>query len=490
MGYLASKQRILILGGGQSGSYLAEILLEEGYKIILVDKSIETTHAFTQKHDIPCITSDVLNPKIYEDLNLTSQDIIIAVTDKDATNMIACYIAHQYGCTQNIIRIRRPYIHKSTSITEKSKLKDSFWSTLGIKNVFNQTERVTTELLRLLQHPGAEEVIPFPETELELIAYRVKKKSLLCNRRVMALDGVSIFSDFILVGVTPANSDNNTTDKSKYNKQKFSTHQQETIIIPSHNYKISEGDLLFICGYKKQFAKIIKLFDPSLKIFFKSVFIIGNGNFATRIAKRIHKAFPKKKVCIIVATKALAYHLRETLDIKIHVILGNIHNIKPLKDEGLGEDSIFIAAEDNDDANILSCGIVKEESHARTIAIVQKNTNKHLVPVFELDTAVNPKLLLADYVLDKLERKPFDLLFAKGTNVELIELIVSNEKLQDKYIREVPSFNNAKIISIRRKKEVLIVKEDTKLQKEDHVTMLAYKDNLSQLQSVFSKDEI
>ncbi|NPA05349.1 MAG: NAD(P)-binding domain-containing protein [Crenarchaeota archaeon] len=100
--------RILIIGAGQVGSNLAKMLVERGHDVIIVDKDSERCEALASEVDVQAIARDATDPALYEEIDLATMDIVVAVTNRDEVNLLASMIARDYGVPRIIARVRDP----------------------------------------------------------------------------------------------------------------------------------------------------------------------------------------------------------------------------------------------------------------------------------------------------------------------------------------------------------------------------------------------
>jgi trk system potassium uptake protein TrkA len=102
--------RILIVGAGNVGSTLAKLLAVKGNEVIVVDKSEERVKKLAEEADVLGMARDATDPELYEELDLSSLDVVVSVTDKDEINLFVSTIARDYGVPRIITRVKNPSI--------------------------------------------------------------------------------------------------------------------------------------------------------------------------------------------------------------------------------------------------------------------------------------------------------------------------------------------------------------------------------------------
>ena len=500
--YKLDAKRVIILGAGQVGSHIAQRLSTENYDVILIDEDEEKIKESRFIADIGTYVGNGCDAQLFVNINLNEKDLFVAVTSTDEANLIACHIAKAFGCSVKIARVRQPFYK---NLPERS-LGTEFWRKLGVEILLNQDEITSKEIVKLVDNPGSVGAIELGRSDAQLVAYRVKKHSLLIGRRLIGLKDVPMFDNILVVAVVRSqdNSSSNPDEKSlspihikapteyylKYNyrKNRKAVHHFEEILIPQGDFRIQEGDVLYISGLKKDFKCIRDLFDYESAKDLKNIFILSSSSLACLVAKNLMIKYSRKDIYLITKDKREAFYLRDNIHPKINVLLVDMHNIQELIHEGLDERSIFIGASDNEDDNVVACLLVKEETEANTIAVVQSSIYTQLIPYLEIDALVSPKILLVDDILKALRKNVYDVLFSKGLSAEVLEFVIRNNSSHiNKKVKELDMPKSSIIAIIIRKEKPMIPNGKTKIIRGDHVIVFTLRNALEDLQSFFLK---
>lgn len=474
----APTKRVVILGAGQVGLHITKRLSDEKYNVILIDENEDRINEAKNFADFSSVVGNGCNPEIYFELKLNSSDLFIAVTESDETNLVACAMANAFQCQTKIARVREPF-YKSY---EGTPIDDAFWKRNGIEILFNQEQMTIREIIHLIDNPGARDAVMLYDEKVQLLAYSVKSNSLLCGRRLVGLRDVSLFENILVAAVT-------TTESGKGKKNHSGIRSKEVhekTIIPRGDYRIQENDLLYLCGRTEDFRGVGKIFNPDLVTDFKRIFILGGALLARQLANALTEHYPHHKIHLIEKNRKTAFECSETLSSKIDIQMLDVHDIKSLISEGLDNHSIYIGASDSEDDNVLACLMVKEETFARTIAIVQNTTYMHLIPYLEIDAAVSPKLLLVDDVLKVLRKNVYDVLSAKDDNTEILEFIVAQDSpLVKKLISQLELPLDSIILTLVRQEKIFIPRGNTLIEAGDHIIIYCLSSALKKIQDIF-----
>ena len=493
-------RRVVILGAGEVGKHIAQRLANENYNVILIDDNKDTVKDARFLADIGTYVGNGCNPDVYFDIDLNEKDLFIAVTNFDEVNLMACRIAKAVGCGIKIARVRNHFYKNFGHDT----LGPSFWRKLGVEILFNQDEITSAEIINLVENPGSVEAIDLGDHDMKLVAYRVKENSLLCGRRLIGLKDVPTFDNILIVAVVRNNGNTKHSDSHKspinikapteksfsINAKRGSNNSmyQGKTLIPKGDFRIHGGDILYISGLKNNIQNIGHLFDPKNQKEFKHIFILGGSSLAVLLAERLAKKYPRKHIYLIDSDKTSAYVIRDQINPKIHVLLLDIHNVQDLVNEGLDENCVFVGASDIEDNNVLACLLVKEETRARTIAIIQSSVYNHVMPYMDIDAAVSPKMLLVDDVLKALRKNVYDVLSSKGGDAEVLEFVIT-EKFShiNKSLRDIELPDHSIVAAVAKDGKLTIPTGATLISMGDHAIVFCLKDSIQEVQNFFAK---
>lgn len=158
--------KIIILGAGQVGGTLAENLVGENNDITVVDKNADRLRDLQDKYDLRVVNGHASHPDVLREAGAQDADMLVAVTNTDETNMAACQVAFTLFNTPNrIARIRSPQY-----LAEKEALFQS--GAVPVDHLIAPEELVTSYIERLIQYPGALQVVSFAEEKVSLVAVK------------------------------------------------------------------------------------------------------------------------------------------------------------------------------------------------------------------------------------------------------------------------------------------------------------------------------
>ncbi len=199
------------------------------------------------------------------------------------------------------------------------------------------------------------------------------------------------------------------------------------------------------------------------------IVIMGGGRVGLRLA--ISLVAVGLDVTLIENDSDLCSNAASELDAM--VICGNGTNIKTLLEANIADADVFVAATGNDEANLLSCILVKDYKIPKVIARVSNPDHDEAFRKVGIDIVVSPELTAAGY-LEKLITRPkiADLIVIGKGNAELLELSVNNFKIFGKKIGDLSPTDDYIIAAVHKNGEIKIPKDGMMLKKGNRISIL------------------
>ncbi|MCB1828168.1 MAG: NAD-binding protein, partial [Coxiellaceae bacterium] len=157
--------KIIILGAGQVGATLAETLASEHHDVTVVDVDESLLSTLQDRIDIRTVHGQASYPGVLRQAGAESADMLIAVTDNDEVNMIACQVV--YSLFQTPMKIAR--VRSQHYFIRKELFGDA---NLPIDVFISPEQLVTSNIKELIDHPGSLQVMSFAEGKVKLVAVK------------------------------------------------------------------------------------------------------------------------------------------------------------------------------------------------------------------------------------------------------------------------------------------------------------------------------
>ncbi len=452
--------KIIILGAGQVGHSVAANLVSEANDITVVDSNPEHLLSLSERYDLRTIVGIASYPSVLAKAGAKDADMIIAVTNSDEINMIACQVAYTlFHTPTKIARVRNNEYLNSTALFSQEALP--------IDVLISPEEIVTQYVERLITFPGALQVLDFADGKAQMVAVSTHSNGPLAGKRLSELTTILPGIEIRVVAIFRSGES----------------------IIPDGNTEIRVNDEVFFIGAPKHIRSLLKTIRNMEKMA-KRIIIAGGGHIGLRLAKVLENRFQVK---LIEINSQRAQAVSEEL-IKTVVLQGDVADEELLLEENIENTDVFCAMTNADEANIISAMLAKRLGASKVMALINRASYVDLVQSNMIDVAISPQQTTIGSLLAHIRKADVVVVHAlrKGA-AEAIEAIAhgdaSSSKVVGRKIDEIKLPSSASIGAIVRNEDVIIAHHDTVIEAEDHIILLvADKKQVSEVEKLFQVD--
>ncbi len=455
---------IIICGAGKVGFSISKQLSTQGHSVTVIDQSSEDIKKINDTQDVKGIVGRATLPTVLENAGAENADMIIAVTRNDETNMIVCQLASSlFNVSKKIARIRtKDYLEgKWGKLYNKSNIP--------IDVIISPEIEVAKSLYRRLEAPGALDNVPFGNDRVKMLEISIEKN---CPIKDMPLKNLTEkFPDFkanILGAVR---------------KEKF--------IYLKKNDQMLENDNVYLIVSSEQLNAILKAFGHEEKIA-KNILIIGGGNIGLNLAKMLEANFEDIRIKIIEKNKKRAEEIANELTSSI-VINGDALDEDIMKEANLEGSETVLALTNDDENNMMACVLAEKTGlKKRTIAIVNKTNYNLLQDSLNIDDLVDPRMTTVSRIMEHVHRGTIGTVYSLlDGEYEFIEAkILEKSELLNKKIKDSNLPEDIRIGAVVRKDQVIIPRSDFIFEKDDLIVFLAKREQLKEVENIFSVSSI
>jgi trk system potassium uptake protein TrkA len=438
--------KIIILGAGQVGGSLAENLASEAIDITIVDTNAVRLRELQDRLDIRTITGHASHPNILKRAGAEDADMLIAVTNSDEINMVACQVAYTLFRTPTKIgRIR------STQYLMKGNLFST--DAIPIDVLISPEQLVTNYIRRLIEHPGALQVLDFADGKVQLVAVRAYYGGLLVGQEIRYLKQHMPSVDTRVAAI--------------FRRDRPITPEGSTVIE-------ADDEVFFIAANNNIRAVMSEL--RRLEHPYRKIIIAGGGNIGERLAESIESRFQVK---LIDRDRARCHYLSEHLDRTI-ILHGDASDQDLLIEENIEETDVFCALTDSDEANIMSSMLAKRLGARKVMTLINNPAYAELVQGGEIDIAISPQQTTIGSLLTHIRRgDTVNVHSLRRGAAEAIEIIAHGDsrssKVVGRAIEDIDLPEGATIGAIVRESDqgsdVIIAHDDVVVATGDHVIL-------------------
>jgi trk system potassium uptake protein len=433
--------KILILGAGQVGSSAAfHLSREEANDVTVVDMRPEVLRELQDRLDIRTVVGHAGYPEVLDRAGANDADIIIALTDSDETNMVACQVAYtMFHTPTKIARIRAAeYMNAKTLFTQDA---------IPVDVRISPEQLVCEYVEQLILYPGALQVLEFADGRVRLVGARAEKDGLLVGQQIATLKEHIPNTEGRIAAI----------------------YRDGIALQPDGDTIIKEGDEVFFVAARRDIrvfmSEMRKIEDPV-----RRVVIAGGGNIGLRLALTLEQT---NQVKIIERDPKRAKVISEQLN-KAIVLVGDAADEDLLVEENIDSVDVFCALTNAEEANILSAMLAKRLGAHKVMALINRPSYAEMIEAGSIDIAISPQQVTIGSLLAHVRRGDVVKVHSlRRGAAEAIEAIAhgspDDSRVVGKKIEEIDLPRGSNIIALVRGEEVIIAHHDTAIESDDHV---------------------
>ncbi|HEX9626495.1 MAG TPA: Trk system potassium transporter TrkA [Acidiferrobacterales bacterium] len=449
--------KIIILGAGQVGSTVAQSLASEANDVTVVDQQPELLKILQERVDIRTVVGHAAHPEVLQEAGIEDADLVLAVTNSDETNMVACQVAHSlFHTPTRLARIRSPdYLTHPELFSPKA---------VPIDFLISPEQLVTNFIRHLIEHPGVLQILDFAGGRAQLVAVRAYYGGPLVGHELRSL----------------------TQRIPKVETRVVAIFRRDRAIVPEGRTVIEADDEVFFLAARRDIPAVAAAFRRSDKPN-RKVIIAGGGNIGKRLAELIEGDFQVK---VIERDPKRSRYLAESLNRTI-VLQGDAADADLLTQENIEDTDIFCAVTNDDEANILSAMLAKRLGARKVVSIINRLSYVDLAQGGAVDIAVSPAQVTIGALLAHVRRGDVVAVHSlRRGAAEAIEVIAHGDRntsrVVGRRIDELALPEGTIIGALARGDGLVFPHHDTVIEPEDHVILfLADKRHVVDVERLF-----
>ncbi len=438
--------KIVILGAGQVGGTLAESLVAENNDLTVVDMDRERLALLQDRFDLRTVQGHAAHPSVLRKAGAADADMVVAVTQSDETNLVACKVcASEFNVPTRVARLRSPDYLIQEGDDGETLARRHF----AVDHTISPEQEITHYLRRLVEHPEALQVLDFAEGRVRLVAVRAYHGGPLVGHELQVIRKHMPSLDCRVAAIF----------------------RKDRGIVPEGHTVIEPGDEVFFLARKDDILPVmreLRRIDRPVK----KVMIAGGGNIGKRLAAILENDYEVK---IIDHNKLRCAQLGAELH-RTLVLQGDVTDEDLLDQESVQDMDIFCSLTNDDEDNIMSALLAKRMGARRVMALINRAAYVDLVQGGEIDIAISPAQATVGPLLSRIRRGDMAVVHSlRRGAAEALEVVVHgdarNSRVVGRRIEEIKLPEGATIGAIIRGEEVIIAHHDTLIQSEDHVIL-------------------
>jgi trk system potassium uptake protein TrkA len=434
--------KIIILGAGQVGGALAEHLANEQNDIIVVDTDSDKLRALQDRLDIGTVTGGASHPNVLYKAGAEDADMLIAVTNSDEINMMACQVAYTlFKTPTKISRVRSPnYLSHQEQLFSRDHIP--------VDVIIGPEQLVTEAIQRLIANPGALQVLDFADGRVQLVAVRAYHGGPIVGQELREI----------------------RQHMPKVDTRVAAIFRQNRPIIPEGTTVVEADDEVFFIAAKNNIRAVMSELRKVDKPY-KRVMIAGGGNIGATLAQNIEGQYQVKIIEMSYSRcRVLSERLKHTI-----VLNGSAAEPQLLNSENIEATDVFCALTNNDESNIMMSMLAKRMGAKKVITLITNPAYADLVGD-EIDIAISPQQITIGSLLTHVRRGDISNVHSlRRGAAEAIEITALGDtrssKVVGRSLDEIALPEGVTIGAIVRDEEVLIAHGHIVVKSDDHVIL-------------------
>jgi trk system potassium uptake protein TrkA len=361
---------IIVLGAGQVGASVAENLASEENDITLVDLDRNLLSFLQDRLDIRTIAGNAAYPSVLKAAGAEDADVLIAATQSDQTNLVACKVAQSmFNLPMRIARLR-----SSDFLDDEVLLSEA---NFAVDYAICPEADITEYIAKLVAFPEALQVLEFAGGRVSLVAVRAVEGGPLVKKPLKELTSHLLNIDFRVAAIF----------------------RKESAIVPEGDTVIQPGDEVFCLAGSEHIRFVLselRKMDRQVR----RIMIAGGGNIGTRLARKLEGEYEIKLIERSAERGAqIAQQLTRTL-----VLKGDATDEDLMEQENISEMDLFLALTNDDEDNIMAATLAKRLGCRRVLALINRRAYADMVQDGPIDIGLSPAQIAISSVLAKFRR--------------------------------------------------------------------------------------
>ncbi len=447
--------KIIIIGAGEVGYHIAGRLALENKDVLVIDSDPEAILRVAENIDVQTIAGSGSSPEVLKEAGINSADILLAVTDSDEANLVACLMADMLSpSTKKLARIRGADFDQYHETFRKHPPH--------IETVINPEIEVVKTIERLMHVPGAADVGEFADGRIKFVGVYLEPDARLAGACLSELPDFIDDRSLLIAALV----------------------REDEVIIPRGDDRLQAGDLVYFISEEKDLLETLSIFNKYAQPV-KRVLIIGGGRIGFRLATSLES---QPIYCKIIEKDGeRCAVLAEKLN-KAVVLHGDGSDQGLLSEENVADVDVVVTLTDDEEANILSSLLARRMGAAKTITRISKFSYFPLVAAIGIEQVVSPRLSAINTILQHIRRgKVLAAISLKGEQAEALEVVaLETSDIVAKPLKKIGFPKGAIVAGIIRNDLIIIPTGDTIIEPNDRIIIFAQRKAIQGVEKILA----
>ena len=446
--------KIIIVGIGKLGEYLAKSLVKDKHEVTLVDIDFQTSMDLINNEDLNYIVGSGLDVNVLIEAGISDADLLISVMENDEQNVMCSLLGKKLGAEHTIARIRTPEYSNSVSLLKEE---------LGLSMLINPEALTANHIAKALSIPSAMDATTFFKGRIQLVSFKVKEDSPIDKATISSIS--KKVDDLIICAIE----------------------RDEKIIVPSGNTKLQTNDKIYVSGTNRAINRFLTL-SELIQEKTKKVMISGGSNTAVYLAKNLLDMGMEVK--IIEIDEARCNVLSEKLPYAL-IIHGDVSDQNILLEEGIEDCDAFVALTSIDEENIVYSMFASMHNVPKIITKINHINLDGIVEKTHIDTVITPHRIashqIVKYVLamQNSNKSSCEAIYSVDEAFEMLEFTIKDDfKALNTKIKDINFKEGSLVIAIMRGKSIIFPTGNDVIRERDIIVVIDTKDEIRNINDI------
>jgi trk system potassium uptake protein TrkA len=358
---------VVVIGMGEVGQYIAEIMVKDGHEVLAVDNDQEKIKQVSERMDLATLLGYGANPRTLQLARVENADLVVCTTHSDEVNLIAALASKRVGATRTVARLKSGEYEDTMSDDEEEEGLQ--YGMFGIDMVVNSHILVADEMFDIARSHGALDVHTFANDQIELAEVQLPDDSEVLG---IPLSRLSLPTQTRVGAVI----------------------RDDKIFVPHGADTLLAGDRVFLFGLTDRMHDIEDLFVHGKTA--HRVVIYGGNVIGENLSRQLSKV--GVDVTIIEECRETAEQLSLSLP-RVTIVHGDGTDMTKLEEEEVGRADLYFAVTEDDENNMMSCLLAKRLGTPRVCSVVYRHSYIEIYRQLGIDMAISPRQVAADHIL-------------------------------------------------------------------------------------------
>lgn len=433
--------RIVVVGAGEVGYHLAARLSLEQHDVVVIERDPDLGARIQGQLDVLVVEGNGASLTRLEQAGIEDADLLLAVTNIDEVNLIACLIAAQFDVSLKVARVSNPEYYERRGVLAEHKF--------GADLLINPEEECAREIVKLFHRTRASDVAEFADGRVVLLALPVGRDAPVAGRTLSEIARDLTERHFLTVAI---DRDGET-------------------LIPDGGTRLVPGDEIYLVAEAPHLDEAYRLLGlEHARI--RRAMLLGGGRVGLHLARLLEREGIQPT--IIERDRDRCVELAEALETAL-VLNGDATDLELLRQEGIAETGGLAAVTSEDETNLLASLLCKHLGARKVIALLKRGEYIPLVSRVGVDAAVSPRLSTANRILQMIRGGHIlSMAVMERNRAEAMEVeVVEGSPAAGRRVRDLDLPAGSILGSVQRGEDVEIPQGDTRIEAGDRLVVFA-----------------